>query len=376
MAARDVVVQGDEERRVSAPVVAQLRDVAAKHGVTLSTIVQGAWSVVLSRYSGERDVVFGVTLAGRRDTVAGADEMLGLFIDTLPMRVDVRGEKPVGEWLRDVRAAFSALREHEHTPLARVHACSAVPAGQPLFDSLVMFESYELDASLRAQGGAWTRRGFRLHEQNGFGLTLAAYAGDELLLRLEFDRTRFEDDVVARMLAHVATALEGIAADPSVMVNDLSILPAAERERLLHEWAGERVQYDGGATLMERLDAQAAATPNAVAVEDERRALTFAELHAAASVVARELRGRGVGRGSLVGVCAERSVELVVALVAVVKAGRRVRAAGSGVSARPTGVHARGFGRARAADDAAASPSGCRRAAARSRIAGRCGGPR
>ena len=117
--ARDVVAQGDAERRVSAEVVAQLRDVAAKHGVTLSTIVQGAWGIVLSRYSGERDVVFGVTLAGRRNTVVGADEMLGLFIDTVPMRVAVRGRRARG------RVAARRARGVARDARARAHAARA-----------------------------------------------------------------------------------------------------------------------------------------------------------------------------------------------------------------------------------------------------------
>ncbi|MEO8562663.1 MAG: condensation domain-containing protein, partial [bacterium] len=319
--ARESVVQGDRERRLDGATTDALRVLAEAHGVTLNTIVQAAWALVLSRYSGESDVVFGVARAGRRDTVSNADTMLGLFINTLPLRVAVPDEQPVGDWLRAVRAAWNALRDHEHTPLSRVHACSAVPAGQPLFDSMVMFESYELESSLQALGAAWSRRGFRLHEQNGFPLTLAAYAGDDLLLRLELDRTRFEDDVAERMLGHLATALQALAANGDRSVGSISIVPEDERAQLLEEFAGERVQYEGGDTLVERMSAQVARTPHAVAVEDERTTLTYAALDARATQLARQLRAKGVMAGTLVGVCAERSVELVVALVAVVKAG-------------------------------------------------------
>src|SRR5205085_1904427 len=100
----------------------------------------------------------------------------GLFINTLPLRVVVRPELTVAEWLRTVRQAWTSLREHEQTPLTRVHHATRVPAGEPLFDSLVMFETYELDAALRGLGGPWASRSVRLHEQNGFPLTLAAFA--------------------------------------------------------------------------------------------------------------------------------------------------------------------------------------------------------
>ena len=319
---REPVVQGDVEQELEPAVTSALRTLAESTDVTLNTVIQAAWGLVIARYSGESDVVFGVARAGRRGSVPGAESMLGLFINTLPLRVRVRDEQLVTEWLRDVRSAWNALREHEQTPLARVHACSAVPAGQPLFDSMVMFESYELEASLQSLGSAWTRRGFRLHEQNGFPLTLAAYAGERLLLRLELDRTRFEDDVAERMLGHLATVLRDLASTRGERsVGSLSILPEREREQLLEGFAGERVRYEGGETLVARLSAQVARTPEAIAVTDERAAVTYAALDARATALAQRLRELGVGAGVLVGVCAERSVELVVALVAVVKAG-------------------------------------------------------
>ncbi|HEV7992704.1 MAG TPA: condensation domain-containing protein, partial [Gemmatimonadaceae bacterium] len=320
--ARERVVQGDTEHTLDVWTTDALRVLAEMHGVTLNTVVQAGWALVLSRYSGESDVVFGVARAGRRGTVADADAMLGLFINTLPLRVAVRDDQSVGDWLRDVRSTWNALREHEHTPLSRVLACSAVPPGQPLFDSMVMFESYELEASLQSLGGAWSPRGFRLHEQNGFPLTLAAYAGERLLLRLEYDRSRYEDDVAARMLGHLATALRDLAARGAERtVGAISIVSDSERVQLLESFAGEVVRYEGGATLVERLSAQVARTPTAIAVADERASLTYAALDARAAALARRLRAMGVGAGVLVGVCAERSVELVVALVAVLKAG-------------------------------------------------------
>jgi amino acid adenylation domain-containing protein/non-ribosomal peptide synthase protein (TIGR01720 family) len=312
--------QGDAERWVDAAAVTSLRALAERAGVTLNTVVQAAWALVLARYSGEAHVTFGVTRAGRRDTVPGADEMLGLFITTVPMRVAVPDDATVVEWLRAVRAQWTALAPHEHTPLARIQSLSGVGAGRPLFESIVMFEQYELDARMRAEGGAWAKRAVRLHEQNGFALTLAAYADERMLLRLEFDRSRVDDDAVQRMLAHLATGLSSLVAQADASVATLNVLPADERAQLLEGWAGRSTPRSED-TLAHRLAAQARATPLAVAVSDERRSLTYAELESATCALARRLRAEGVGARVRVGVAVERSVELVVSLLAVVRAG-------------------------------------------------------
>ncbi|MBI3789507.1 MAG: amino acid adenylation domain-containing protein [Gemmatimonadetes bacterium] len=314
-------VQGDRETWMEAPEVAALRQLAERHGVALSTVVQGAWALVLARYAGEDDVTFGVTRAGRRGTTPDAEAMIGLCINTVPLRTHVRPDAPLGAWLRDLRAAWDALRDHEHQPPARIQAASGVGAGQLLFDSIVMFERYELEAVMQREGGAWADRTVRLHEQNAFGLTLAAYADERMLLRLVYDARRFDDDAIERMLVHLATMLRAMAAAaPTAVVGELDLLPAAERQQVLEGWAGPVVPR-GPETLASALVAQAALTPRAVALVDARTSLAYAEVESATRALARRLRARGVGPGVRVGVAAERSVELAIALVAVVRAG-------------------------------------------------------
>src|SRR5262245_26930963 len=129
---------------------------------TLGTLVTAAWALLLSRYTGEGDVLFGVTRACRHSTIDGADEMVGLFINTLPFRTEVSEDSTVFEWLAKLRAAQTALREHEHTPLSRIQAWSDVPRGTPLFDTLVVFENEQLESVLQQQGGTWANRRFAI----------------------------------------------------------------------------------------------------------------------------------------------------------------------------------------------------------------------
>src|SRR6185369_6929678 len=117
---------------------------------TLNTVIQAAWAILLSRYSGERDVVFGTTLSGRPPDLTGVERMVGLFINTLPMRVEVRPDEPIPTLMRRVQERLSKMREYEYSPLTNIQGWSEVPRGSRLFDSIVVFENYPLDtASLR-----------------------------------------------------------------------------------------------------------------------------------------------------------------------------------------------------------------------------------
>ena len=145
---RTTAIQGVSEQRLSMETTTALRTFAASQGVTLNTLLQTAWAILLHRYSREADVVFGATRACRRSAFADADQMVGLFINTLPLRVRISPEKRLGDLLKEVRALQVGSRQHEHTPLARVQSWSEVPRGRALFDTIVVYENCTLDTML------------------------------------------------------------------------------------------------------------------------------------------------------------------------------------------------------------------------------------
>ncbi|MBI2948517.1 MAG: AMP-binding protein [Verrucomicrobia bacterium] len=314
-------IRGALELRLTATVTARLQALASENHFTLNTIIQGAWALLLSRYSGEPEVLFGGTRACRRSSVPGADAMIGLFINTLPVRVRVPPRRPLLPWLGELRRQWVAMRDYEHTPLVKVQSWSEVPATSPLCESIVVFENFALDSELRAQGGAWSHRRFTLLEQTNFALTLAAYADAELLLRIQFDRRRFDDDTVARMLGHLRTLLEGMAEHPHASLQDLPMVTQRERHQLLKEWNAGQAEAHADATLHELYEAQAERTPQAVAVVCESESLTYRALNQRANRLARHLRQCGIGPEVMVGLCLDRSLDLIVALLAILKAG-------------------------------------------------------
>jgi len=153
---------GKQTLRLSGQVTRRLQSLAREHRLTPNTFLQGAWALLLSRYSGEADVVFGATRAGRHSPVQGVESMVGLLINTVPVRASVSWERRLLPWLQGLRNQWIAMRDFEHTPLVKLQGWSNVPRGMPLFENILVFENYLLDSALRAQGGAWENRWFRL----------------------------------------------------------------------------------------------------------------------------------------------------------------------------------------------------------------------
>jgi amino acid adenylation domain-containing protein/non-ribosomal peptide synthase protein (TIGR01720 family) len=320
--------QGEAWGHLGAAVTARLRALAGEHDLTVNTIVMGAWAILLHRYSGEEDVLFGATRACRKSSVPEADETIGLFINTVPVRVAVNSEEPALAILTRVRQQWLNVRPYEHTPLARVKAVSQVPPAQPLFETLVVFENYRLDTVMRSLGGAWARRSVELHERTDVPITLAAYDGEELSFKSEFDRRRLDDHAVGRLLGHLRSVLESLAANPQSSVADLRLVSDAERRELIdafnepaHAPAHGGLPLDGSATLHSLFEAQVARTPKARALTFDEHSLTYEQLNKKANRLARHLTECGVGPDTLVGLYVERSNELVIAILGILKAG-------------------------------------------------------
>jgi len=302
--------------------MARFRALAKEHELTLSTLLQGAWAVLLSRYTGEEDVVFGAIRAGRRSTIPGAESMAGLFIITLPVRVRVVDEMRVLGWLKELRAWNVAMRDFKHNSLVKIQGWSEVPRATPLFETVFNFQDPAWDAVLHGQGGKWARREFAIRNQPNFPLWLDVYGGPELTLKIGYDPGRYDDAVIARMLDHFTTLLGGMAADLSQQVGDLPLLGEREERQLIIEWNRTQADYPQDKCVHELFESQVVRTPNAVAlVSYKEKEVSYRELDNQANRVARHLRSLGVGPDVPVGICAERSAEMVVGLLGILKAG-------------------------------------------------------
>jgi amino acid adenylation domain-containing protein len=311
----------EREMRLRPETTAALKALADRHLLSLGTFVQGAWALLLSRYSGEEDVVFGAVRSCRRSSIEGAESIVGVFMNTVPIRVRVPWDASLVPWLKGLRLQQVPLLRYEHTPLVDVQRWSDLPARTPLFESVLDFADFSLDATLRELGSLWHTSTLKIHEKTNFALTIYAAAEPDLTIKIAFDPTRFEDDAIRRMLGHLETLFEAMAAQPNQRLGDLPLLTPAEERQLLVEWNDTRVEYPRHACIHQLFEAQVERTPDGIALCFEDRRLTYRELNRRANQLARRLGNAGVCPGARVGVSMERSLDLMVGLLGILKAG-------------------------------------------------------
>ncbi len=304
-------------RRIPAAEQRRLTAFARENAVTPSTLVQAAWALTLARWSGERDVLFGMVVAGRPAELPGVEQTIGLFINTVPVRVRIPESASVGAWLAQVQRTQGEIRQHEHVSLVDVQGWSAVPRERPLFESAYVYENAPLDAG--DDDDPVHLLASEVSERVNYALTLVVVPGDELELRLNYDPRRFTADSAGRILDTLQASLDALASSASRPLSRVQVLTDDER-RALETW-GRGGPVDASTTFHRLFEAQAARTPDSPALEMEGRTVSYAELDARANRLARRLRARGVGLDSVVAVSLERSIELPVAVLAAMKAG-------------------------------------------------------
>jgi amino acid adenylation domain-containing protein len=310
---------GEQRVRLSESFTKNLLNLAERSRLTANTFLQGAWALLLARYSGEENVVFGATRAGRHSTLGGANSMVGVFINTLPVRVHVTPGRGLLDWLKEIRSRWIAMRDFEHTPLVQILKWSDVSAGSPLFESLLTFENYDLECALKNDG--CLDQEFRLFGATNYPLSIAGYLGKDLVLNVIYDRRRFEDSAMTRMLGHLTTLLEAMVSAPASRLSDLPLLTERERYQLTAEWNDTSRDYPKHQCFAELFEAQVERSPGAIAAVFGKYQLTYRELNRRANQLAHHLQELGVGPEVTVGICMERCPEMLVALLGVLKAG-------------------------------------------------------
>ncbi|HWW70056.1 MAG TPA: amino acid adenylation domain-containing protein, partial [Duganella sp.] len=310
-------------RDVDPPLARRIRQQARRLGISAGSVMHLAWAQVLGKLCGREDVVFGTVLFGRMQGGAGADRAMGVFINTLPIRIDVGGQD-VEHSVRATHRRLSELLRHEHAPLVLAQRCSAVAASVPLFSTLLNYRhsvaSSAEDENLAA-------------EWNGISL-LGGEERTNYPLMLSIDDMGEGFRLIAQVSAGIApqricdymhTALQGLAqaleASPRMPMHQVAVLSDQERHQQLVEWNATEVAYARECGVHALFERQVAKTPDALAVVFGQERLTYRELNERANRLAHFLRQAGVGADSVVGVCVPRSLEMIVAVVGVLKAG-------------------------------------------------------
>ena len=303
---------------------AQLRELAQAHQLTVNTFAQAAWALVLRRLSGDRDVLFGVTVAGRPVEMPEMQRTVGLFINSIALRVKLPEDDQqcsVRQWLSGLLDSNMQLREYEYLPLVTIQENSELPKGQPLFDSLFVFENAPVEVSVldRAQSLNATSDSGRTH--TNFPLTAVCYPGDDLGLHLSYDQRYFDETTVQGMLGEFKRLLLALVQGFHGDMADLPLIGEQEREFLVEGCNQSEQAYPLERSYVELFEAQVQQHPQRIAASCLDQQWSYAELNRRSNRLGHALIAAGVGPDQPVALLAERNLDLLGMIIGSFKAG-------------------------------------------------------
>ena len=294
-------------------------ELARSHHVTVNTVLQGAFAQLLCWLTGQHDVAFGTTVSGRPAEVAGAESMVGLLINTVPVRATITPATTTTDLLNQLQGAHNDTLEHQHLALSEIHR---ITGQQHLFDTLFVHENYPIDTTTPLGAQELAIADFTSLESTHYPLTIAALPGADLGFRFEFDTDVFDAASIETLFRRLQTVLDAMTSDPSGRLLSVDLLDEAEHARL--DGLGNRAvltQPAAPVSIPVLFAAQVARTPDAVAISCGQGSWTYRELDEAANRLAHLLAGHGVGPGQCVALLSTRSAEAIASIVAVLKTG-------------------------------------------------------
>ncbi|WP_156669618.1 non-ribosomal peptide synthetase, partial [Mycobacterium sp. E3339] len=311
--------RGVATSRVPAETTRALSALARSSHTTVSTVLQAAWAQLLAWLTGQDDVVFGAVVSGRPAEVPGAESMVGLLINTVPVRATITAATTVAGLLDQLRRAHNQTLEHEHLALSEIHRATG---HDQLFDTLFVYENYPIDTAALAGAQDVTVTDFTSREFNHYPLSVQAVPGDELGLRVEFDTDVFDAPAIDALISRFRRVLSAMTADPTRLLRAIDALDESEHAHLIG-WGNRAALTEptAGASIPELFAAHVASTPHAVALSWQGRSTTYRELDEAANRMAHLLVRHGAGPGAVVALLFSRSADAIVAILGVLKAG-------------------------------------------------------
>ncbi|HIF42511.1 MAG TPA: amino acid adenylation domain-containing protein [Planctomycetes bacterium] len=306
---------------VSREKTAALKAFGKRHEVTLNTLVQGAWGLMLSAYTGQEDAVFGSVVSGRSVPMDGVESIVGLFVNLLPTRVKVVPDRALVEWLQDFQKSQVEQRAFEHVGLAEVKAWSDIPAAKTMFETVVVFQNWTGDLTSTRWNDELTVEEVRGHHGSpGSPAAVVVIPADELVLGISYDLKRYSAADVETMLGSLRSLLESLSDGEDWKLRDLPLLNADDHQLVVEQW-NPPASEEATPLVPAELERQAQATPDATAIISGGTSWTYEELDRHANQVANALADAGVVSGQRVALCVEREPWMVAAMLGALKAG-------------------------------------------------------
>ena len=300
----------------------RIAEFARQNQLTINTLVQGAWAVVLACYSRQDDILFGATVSGRPSELPGIETMVGLFINTLPVRVQFSSKTTILELLTRLQEEQARARQFEYTSLIDIQGVSEVPRDQPLFNSLLVYENYPVDETMKQQKSDLSVEDVSVFERSNYPLTIVSSFGKILGLALAYETGRFSSQAIDRLADHMRRTLTAFLETPRQPVKSIILPGEDELKRVLKDWNDTKTTYPSDRSIPALFQEKAAAFADKTAVIDaDGKILTYAELDRRSDHLGAFLQKKNIRPETPVVICLERSHDMIIATLAVLKAG-------------------------------------------------------
>ncbi|WP_339158297.1 amino acid adenylation domain-containing protein [Paenibacillus sp. FSL W8-0186] len=314
--------QIDRSYQISEETAQRLEQVAKAHQVTLNTVLQSAWALLLGRYNGTEDVVFGSVTSGRPAEVDGVEQMIGLFINTVPIRITFHGDQTFSSLIQQVQLTSLETQNYDFYPLAEIQSLSTKK--QHLIDHIYAFQNYPVSADPLDEAEA--KEPFAISEledfeQTHYDFNLILMPNEGLEVKFKYNAARYEQAAMDRLFQHYEQVLNTVSQNANVLLRDISVITAEERELILHRFNDTAGEYPRDQTIVQLFERQAERVPGNLAIVHHGKNLTYKALNDKANQLAARLISRGVGPDQIVGLVGERSADTVIGMLGILKAG-------------------------------------------------------
>ncbi|SHL87069.1 non-ribosomal peptide synthetase [Mucilaginibacter sp. OK098] len=299
----------------------RLKQFAQNTGVTLNILIHAAWSLLLSKYAGTDDVVFGAVVSGRPPELEGVEKMVGLFINSVPVRISVNNDSKLDEWLQNIQLKQLERDNYSYTSLTKIREYSGMDGNQQLFESLIIFENYPVDKSVDDGIKGLTISSAKFSEQTHYPVTLMVVPGEGLSFRISYDSSKFEKETINRVLRHLLNILNGFSADADQTLGEISLIGEEETAFVLNTFNAQAPVVSHVKLVLEEFNKQVLVHPEATALLFEGENYSYGEINLRANQLANLLLNCGLKPGGLAALCLDRSPEMIISLLAILKTG-------------------------------------------------------
>ncbi len=304
---------------IDADTTKKIQSYAQSKRITINTLVQGAWAFLLHKYTGSNSVVYGMIVSGRPDDLPNVEKRVGMYINTLPLHSTMKSEAKITDWLQDLQKDQVASREYQYTPLQYIQGLTGIQGD--LFDSLLVFENYPMSKVISSKKWSLKIENVQMHEHNNYPFTISVTSADQINIMFMFNTELLDEVYIRKIQGHFVNVLLQMTDEKVKRLSDIRLLTEEEEDQILKEFNNTASDYPSDKTIADLFEEQALKSPDSTAVVFDRKKLTYKELNDRSNRLAHYLKKKGVKAETMVPICIDRSLDMMVGIIGILKAG-------------------------------------------------------